>query len=131
VSLITFCPLIKPPSAILLAFLVKPGPKMPHKLIIAGLLGMLLSSGCAGGGQVYEERITERNGIEYACGEGPGLEECRDADGETYEQELNQDSNIGLEGTDQMEADAERIRNESPEEAEQTTEELEREQWSN
>ena len=103
---------------------------MPLKLIATGLLGMLLTSGCAGGGQVYEERITERNGIEYACGEGPGLEECRDADGETYEQELNQDGYIGLEGTDQLEADAQRIRNESPEEAEQTTEQLEQEQWS-
>lgn len=103
---------------------------MPLKLIATGLLGLLLTSGCAGGGQVYEERITERNGIEYACGEGPGLEPCRDANGETYEQELNQDGYIGLEGTDQLEADAQRIRNESPEEAEQTTEQLEQEQWS-
>jgi hypothetical protein len=115
----------------LVAILARREPKVPLKLIATGLLGLLLTSGCAGGGQIYEERITERNGIEYACGEGPGLEPCRDANGETYEQELNQDGYIGLEGTDQLEADAQRIRNESPEEAEQTTEQLEQEQWSN
>ena len=103
---------------------------MPYKLIITALFATLLSAGCAGGGQIYEERITERNGIAYACGEGPGLEPCRDANGETYEQELNQDGYVGLEGNAELEADAERIRNETPEEAERTTEELEEAQWS-
>lgn len=93
-------------------------------------LTMLLGA-CASGGQVYEERITERNGIETACGVGPGLEPCRDIDGETYEEELNQDAYVGTESTEELASDAARIRKESPEAAEETTEELEREQWSN
>lgn len=73
---------------------------------------------------VVEERITEENGFYRACGEGEGLMPCRDINGETYDEEVRGPS-INSESTDELAAQAQRVRQESPEQLEQTIGELE------
>ena len=73
---------------------------------------------------VVEERITNQGGFIETCGEGPGLSPCRDINGETYDEEVRGPS-IDSESTDELAAEAARIRNESPAELEQTIGELE------
>ena len=73
---------------------------------------------------VVEERITNENGFIETCGEGAGLSPCRDINGQTYDEEVRGPS-IDSESTDELAAEAARIRNQSPEELEQTISELE------
>lgn len=80
-------------------------------------------TGCAGG-DIYEERVTYENGVARECGEGPGLQPCRDYSGETYAEETDPNY-IGLESNEDLEESAEEIRNESPEALEKTIEGLE------
>lgn len=85
-------------------------------------VALLLLSACAGNTEVEGERVTVDNGIISVCGEGDGLEECRDYNGETYSENLKL-----KEPTDtQMEKEAAKIRNESPEELEKTISNMEK-----
>lgn len=91
-------------------------------LLAASLLGTLLG-GCAGNGdtEVQGERVTLENGVIHVCGEGDGLPECRDYNGETYSENLEY-----KEPTDQqLESEAAKVRSESPEELERTISEME------
>jgi hypothetical protein len=105
--------------------------KLNPRAIVHGILTLLLLGACANGGEIYEEKTTVVDGVATECGEGPGLPQCRDAQGNTYEQDANPDAYFSTEGDEQLEKDGERMRNEDPEQFEQTTEELEQEQWQN
>lgn len=91
-------------------------------LLAASLLTTVLG-GCAGNSDnaVQGERVTVENGVINVCGEGDGLPECRDYNGETYSEELKY-----KQPTDkQMESEAAKVRSESPEELERTISEME------
>jgi hypothetical protein len=91
-------------------------------LLAASLLTTLLGA-CAGNGdtEVQGERVTLENGVIHVCGEGDGLPECRDYNGETYSENLEY-----KEPTDQqLESEAAKVRSESPEELERTISEME------
>lgn len=74
---------------------------------------------------LVEERITEENGFYEACGEGAGLLPCRDINGQTYAEEVRGPS-INEESVDELAAEAARIRNESPQQLQQSIGEMER-----
>ena len=73
---------------------------------------------------LVEERQTDENGFFNTCGEGPGLQPCRDVNGETYDEEVR-GPDISMESDDELAAEAARVRHESPEELEKTIGELE------
>jgi hypothetical protein len=73
---------------------------------------------------LVEERVEERNGLYEACGEGAGLSPCRDVNGETYNDEVRGPS-IDSESTDELAAEAARIRHESPSDLDHTITEME------
>ena len=74
--------------------------------------------------QVVEERTTVENGMATVCGNGEGMQPCRDRNGMTYEEEIR-GPDIQAESSDELAAQAERIRNESPEELKETISEME------
>lgn len=75
------------------------------------------------------ERVNEQNGFYSVCGEGAGLSPCRDSNGETFLQELNDTGDLTTEESNAaLEAQATEVRGESPEELENTIEALERQQ---
>jgi hypothetical protein len=78
---------------------------------------MMLLSGCAGSGDVQEERVTVENGAVKVCGNEPGMSECRDYNGMTYTEELEYTPD---ESNEAMAKEAEHIRDETPEELETT-----------
>jgi hypothetical protein len=88
------------------------------------LFQLLLSS--PGFSQVVEERVTENNGMYQVCGEGDGLNPCRDVNGETYEEEMGP-ADVKAESNNEIAAEAARIRNESPQELEATIRDMEQE----
>jgi hypothetical protein len=88
------------------------------------LFQLLLSS--PGFSQVVEERVTENNGMYQVCGEGDGLNPCRDVNGETYEEEMGP-ADVKAESNNEMAAEAARIRDESPQELEATIRDMEQE----
>ena len=73
---------------------------------------------------VVEERVTYENGAVKVCGEGDGLEACRDANGQTYAEEVR-GPDIATESDDELAAEAARIRAESPAELNKTIGEME------
>lgn len=91
-------------------------------LLAASLLTTLLGA-CAGNSdtEVQGERVTLENGVVHVCGEGDGLPECRDYNGETYSEELKYKAPTDK----QMETEAAAVRSESPEELEKTVSEME------
>lgn len=93
----------------------------------AGATLLLFLSGHPGWAQsgLVEERISNENGIIRTCGEGAGLSPCRDINGETYDEEVRGPS-IDSESTEELAAEAAKIRHESPQELEQTIDDLER-----
>jgi hypothetical protein len=76
---------------------------------------------CAGTSEVEGERVTVDDGIVSVCGEGNGLPECRDYNGETYSEELKYKTPTDK----QMEQEADKVRHESPEELDKTISEME------
>lgn len=86
------------------------------------VLAMAASLGaCSGTTEVREERVTLDNGIVDVCGNGPGMPECRDYNGETYSQELEFNTTETTEQENKaMATEAEHIRNEDPGELEET-----------
>lgn len=73
---------------------------------------------------IVEERVTERNGIYESCGVGGGLSPCRDINGQTYDEEVRGPS-INEESTEELAAEAARVRHENPEQLQQTISDLE------
>ena len=73
---------------------------------------------------VEEETIDDNNGVVEECGEGAGLNPCRDADGETWKHADDPDY-IKEDSTQQLEQSSEQIRDESPKELEKTIEQIE------
>jgi hypothetical protein len=71
-----------------------------------------------------EERITVENGAVKVCGEGAGLDPCLDANGQTYAQEVK-GPGIDDESDSELEAEAARIRAETPEQLNETIKEVE------
>lgn len=94
----------------------------PRLTTLAALTALLASLPCQA--QVVEERITERNGLYTVCGNGEGMQPCRDRNGMTYAEEMH-GPDIQAESSEELAEQAERIRNESPEELEATITELE------
>jgi hypothetical protein len=72
-----------------------------------------------------EERVTVDNGAVEVCGEGEGLEPCLDANGQTYSQEVK-GPDLDDESESEMEAEAARIRAETPEQLNETIDEVEK-----
>ncbi|MEE4193506.1 MAG: hypothetical protein V2I66_18145 [Halieaceae bacterium] len=95
---------------------------MPHSIKLLAVL--LLATGLTSHAQVVEEREIERNGMYTVCGNAEGMQPCRDRNGMTYEEEMH-GPDIQAESSDELAAQAERIRNESPEELEETIKEME------
>jgi hypothetical protein len=75
-------------------------------------------------GNIVEERVTYDGGAVRVCGEGDGLEPCRDANGQTYAEEIKGPS-IDSESEEELAAEAARIRAESPQELNRTIGEME------
>ena len=73
---------------------------------------------------LVEERVSDENGFISTCGEGAGLNPCRDVNGETYDEEVRGPS-IDMESDDELAAEAAHVRHESPKELQQTIGELE------
>lgn len=96
-------------------------PALP--LLLAALV--LLATTQAIRAQVVEERTTVENGMMTVCGNGEGMQACRDRNGMTYEEEIR-GPDIQAESSDELAAQAARIRNEPPEELEKTISEMER-----
>ena len=89
---------------------------------------VVLIAGCTNvaraGDVVEEETYVDPAGIVEECGEGDGLNPCRDAEGETYKHA--EDPNyIKLDSTQSLEKSSAQIRNESPKELEQTIQQIE------
>ena len=93
-------------------------------LLALMLIGLPLAQAWSQSGLV-EERVTEENGFYTACGEGDGLQPCRDYNGETYAEEVS-GPDINSESTDEIAAEASRIRHESPKQLQQTIGDMER-----
>jgi len=93
-------------------------------LPIAPLFYLPLSNNTWAQSGLVEERVTDENGFYETCGEGAGLSPCRDINGETYDDEVK-GPDIDSESTDELAAEAKRIRHESPEQLQQTIGELE------
>lgn len=86
---------------------------------------LLLGAGnLARASDVVEEETVDDDGIVETCGEGDGLNPCRDADGETWKHADDPDY-IKLDSTQQLEQSSAEIRNESPKELEKTIEAIE------
>ena len=89
-------------------------------------VAMLLvgAANLARAGDVVEEETVDDNGIVETCGEGDGLNPCRDADGETWKHADDPDY-IKEDSTQQLEKSSAQIRDESPKDLEKTIEEIE------
>jgi len=75
-------------------------------------------------GNTVEERVTYDAGTVSVCGEGDGLEPCRDPDGQTYAQEIR-GPGIDSESDSELAAEAARVRAEDPAQLDKTIGELE------
>lgn len=82
---------------------------MKTQLIL--LLPILALGGCAQT-HMESERIDVHNTVPEVCGDAPGLNACRDVDGETFEQELNVDTTPDLDSNANLERDAEKLKKE-------------------
>jgi hypothetical protein len=74
--------------------------------------------------EAVEEEATVENGIVEECGDAPGLEKCRDADGETWKH-ADDPNYVKLDSTQQLENSSAEIRDESPKQLEQTIQQIE------
>ncbi len=87
------------------------------------LLVMFLAS-CAAAEIVEEEESVEPDGLVVECGDGPGLEPCRDTDGETWKH-ADDPNYIKTDSNEQLEESAAKVRAESPKELEKTIQQIE------
>jgi hypothetical protein len=99
-------------------------PLIFFSLSLALLPTLTLSTATTSQAQVVVERVTNENGVYRTCGEGDGLNPCRDFNGETYDEEIRGQS-VESESSSELAAEAARLRNESPQEREQSIEDME------
>ncbi len=98
---------------------------MRSTLVTVFIAMLLLGAGnFARAADVVEEETVDDNGIVEECGEGDGLNPCRDADGETWKHADDPDY-IKEDSTQQLEQSSEQIRDESPKDLEKTIEQIE------
>ena len=99
---------------------------MRSTLVTVFIAMLLLGAGnfARAGDVVVEEETVDDNGIVEECGEGAGLNPCRDADGETWKHADDPDY-IKEDSTQELEQSSAQIRNESPKELEKTIEQIE------
>jgi hypothetical protein len=85
------------------------------EVIVEKLLFVLVVCGCSAWihAEIEEARVDVHNGVPQVCGEGGGLNPCRDVSGETFEQELTVDTTPELDSNEQMEHQADRLKHES------------------
>ena len=86
-------------------------------------VALILIAGYVRAEDVVEETTVD-DGVVEECGDGPGLQPCRDAGGETWKHADDPDY-IKVDSTRQLENSSEQIRDESPKELEQTIEQIE------
>lgn len=82
---------------------------MNNKPVLA--LGFVALAACAQT-HMESERIDVHNTVPEVCGDAPGLNACRDVDGETFEQELNVDTTPDIDSNANLEKDAEKLKQE-------------------
>lgn len=97
---------------------------MKHLGFFAIALALGLTTATSSQAQVVEERVTNENGVYRECGVGAGLDACRDVNGETYNEEIR-GQNVESESSSELAEDAARLRNETPEEFEDSIETME------
>lgn len=90
--------------------------------ILAAVL--ILIAGYVRAEDVVEETTVDDDGIVEECGDGPGLQPCRDAEGETWKH-ADDPNYIKLDSTQQLEQSSQQIRDESPKDLEKTIEQIE------
>lgn len=73
---------------------------------------------------VVEESVTVQDGAVKVCGEGEGLDPCLDANGQTYSQEVK-GPDLDDESDSEMEAEAARVRAETPAQLNETIKDVE------
>lgn len=88
---------------------------------------LMLIAGVTRADDVVEETTVDDDGVVETCGEGDGLNPCRDADGETYNH-ADDPNYIKLDSTQQLEQSSEQIRDESPKDLEKTIQQIEDDQ---
>jgi hypothetical protein len=79
--------------------------KLLFVLVVCGLFA------CSNA-EIEEERVDVHNGVPEVCGEGGGLNPCRDVNGETFGQELTVDTTPDLDSNEQMEHQVDKLKNE-------------------
>jgi hypothetical protein len=87
-------------------------------------IALILTAGYVRAEDVVEETTVDDDGIVEECGDGPGLQPCRDADGETWKH-ADDPNYIKVDSTQQLEQSSDQIRDESPKELEQTIQQIE------
>jgi hypothetical protein len=87
-------------------------------------VALILIAGYVCAEDVVEETTVDDDGVVEECGDGPGLQPCRDAGGETWKHADDPDY-IKVDSTQQLEQSSQQIRDESPKELEQTIEQIE------
>ena len=97
---------------------------MRSTLVTVFVAMLLLGAGNLARADIVEEEAVDDDGIVEECGEGDGLNPCRDADGETWKHADDPDY-IKEDSTQQLEKSSAEIRNESPKELEKTIEQIE------
>lgn len=73
---------------------------------------------------VTEQRTTFENGMVTTCDTGEGMDPCRDANGETYQEEIDGPA-VNTQSSGQLASEASKVRHETPAELEKTIEILE------
>ena len=87
-------------------------------------VALILVAGHVRAEDVVEETTVDDDDTVEECGNGPGLQPCRDAEGETWKHADDPDY-VKLDSTQQLEKSSQQIRDESPKELEQTIQQIE------
>jgi len=92
---------------------------------VAAFAALLIANACVRADDVVEEETTVGpGGVVETCGEGDGLNPCRDAQGETWKH-ADDPNYIKVDSTQQLDQSAAAIRAENPKELEKTIEQIE------
>jgi len=102
-------------------------PQPTHIFLALVISAASCLSACSGSTEVSAERVETTDGTASICGTGPGLPPCRAIDGETYQQELDVNTTPGLGSNQQLDEEAETMRNASPSQVNQEVKQLEAE----
>ena len=97
--------------------------RLPRALPIVGT-AFLLAASMLRADIVAEETTVEPDGQVVTCGEGDGLDPCRDSQGETW-QHADDPNYVKVDSTQQIEDSSAAIRAESPKELEKTIQQIE------